>query len=37
VVEPTELAADVRREAAAALARYGSGSGHPPVSAGEVS
>jgi proteasome accessory factor C len=37
VVEPAELAADVRREAAAALARYSSGAGHPPVSAGEVS
>ena len=35
VVEPAELAADVRREAAAALARYGAS--HQPVSAGEVS
>jgi proteasome accessory factor C len=37
IVEPADLAADVRREAAAALARYGSGTGGPPVSSGEVS
>jgi len=37
IVEPADLAADVRREAAAALARYGSGTGGPPVSPGEVS
>jgi proteasome accessory factor C len=37
VVEPADLAADVRKEAAAALARYGSGAGGPPVSSGEVS
>jgi proteasome accessory factor C len=37
IVEPADLAADVRREAAAALARYGSGTGGPHVSSGEVS
>ncbi len=37
VVGPAEVVADVRREAAAALARYGSGAGHPPVPTGEVS
>ena len=31
IVEPADLAADVRREAAATLARYGSGTGGPPV------
>jgi proteasome accessory factor C len=41
IVEPAELAADVRREAAAALVRYGSGAagagGSPPSSGGMVS
>ena len=37
VVGPADVVADVRREAAAALARYGSGAGHPPVPTGEVS
>src|SRR6266516_3173519 len=37
VVGPAEVVADVHREAAAALARYGSGAGHPPVPTGEVS
>jgi proteasome accessory factor C len=37
VVEPADLAVGVRKEAAAALARYGSGTGGPPVSSGEVS
>ena len=38
VVGPAEVVADVRREASAALAQYGTaGAGGPPVPAGEVS
>jgi proteasome accessory factor C len=38
VVGPAEVVADVRREASAALAQYGTaGAGGPPVSPGEVS